>query len=314
MVLNDFSWVAKRTNAWDAIGAGAYGLLFALVESVFVFLVAWLLSFLIPRAWKENKRLALLFVLIFMTALWVIFSQVTSIMGLTLPDSVILLLAKIVHRLRYLVLIAAGSDHPHNRHTCLSRGSLRKGGKVFRWANRTAFATDGTVLISRYSRHWDRHHSKHQGGNVKSFISRRDFLKLAGLVPLSWLTLKGLAKFRTITDRPSIQEYSPEKNVLIVVFDAWSAANMSLYGYGRQTTPNLEQLAAKAVVYHNHFAGGNYTNPGTASLLTGTLPWTHRALQIGDSVEKTFVNKNIFQYLKIDTASRIPIIHQLIAY
>ena len=107
VVLNDFSWVAKRTNAWDAIGAGAYGLLFALVESVFVFLVAWLLSFLIPRAWKENKRLALLFVLIYMTALWVIFSQVTSIMGLTLPDSVILLLAKIVHRLRYLVLIAA---------------------------------------------------------------------------------------------------------------------------------------------------------------------------------------------------------------
>ena len=32
-------------------------------------------------------------------------------------------------------------------------------------------------------------------------------------------------------------------------------------------------------MYHNHYAGSNFTTPGTASLLTGTLPWTHRALQ-----------------------------------
>jgi arylsulfatase A-like enzyme len=47
-------------------------------------------------------------------------------------------------------------------------------------------------------------------------------------------------------------------------------------------------------VYHNHYAGGNYTTPGTASLLTGTLPWTHRAFQQGGPVDESFVHKNIF--------------------
>ncbi|MEA3350604.1 MAG: sulfatase-like hydrolase/transferase, partial [Chloroflexota bacterium] len=84
------------------------------------------------------------------------------------------------------------------------------------------------------------------------------------------------------------------KNVLILVFDAWSAANMSLYGYQRETTPKLERLAEKAVVYHNHYAGSHYTTPGTASLLTGTTPWTHHAFDVNATVEEYLAQKSIF--------------------
>ena len=45
-------------------------------------------------------------------------------------------------------------------------------------------------------------------------------------------------------------------NVLIVVFDAWSALDCSLYGYPRDTTPNIKRLAEKATIYHNHYAAG----------------------------------------------------------
>jgi hypothetical protein len=58
------------------------------------------------------------------------------------------------------------------------------------------------------------------------------------------------------------------------------------------------------VVYHNHYAGGNYTTPGTASLLTGTLPWKHRAFQPGGNVDEAYVEKNIFSAFEIITASR----------
>ena len=44
-------------------------------------------------------------------------------------------------------------------------------------------------------------------------------------------------------------------NILIFVLDALSARNMSLYGYQRETTPNLAKLVERAVVYHNHYAG-----------------------------------------------------------
>jgi hypothetical protein len=84
------------------------------------------------------------------------------------------------------------------------------------------------------------------------------------------------------------------KNVIVVVFDAFSAYNISLYGYRRETMPNLARLAGRAIVYHNHFAGSNFTTSGTASLLTGTLPWTHRALQPNGQVAPRFVSRNIF--------------------
>ena len=57
---------------------------------------------------------------------------------------------------------------------------------------------------------------------------------------------------------------------------------------------NIARLAKRAIVYHNHFAGGNFTTPGTASLLTGVLPWTHRAFLPNAEVAKPFASQNIF--------------------
>lgn len=123
---------------------------------------------------------------------------------------------------------------------------------------------------------------------MKNKISRRDFLKLAGALPLSAVEA-GFSKSLS-----PIQQVGKQQNVIIVVFDAFSAHDISLYGYQRETTPNLAQLAERAVVYHNHYAGGNFTTPGTSSLLTGTLPWTHRAFAHNAGVDSSFTGKNIF--------------------
>jgi len=83
-------------------------------------------------------------------------------------------------------------------------------------------------------------------------------------------------------------------NVIIFVFDAMSARDLSLHGYKRETTPNLEKFAERANVYHAHHAAGNFTTPGTASLLTGTYPWTHRAFNIIGLIERDRIQHNIF--------------------
>jgi choline-sulfatase len=83
-------------------------------------------------------------------------------------------------------------------------------------------------------------------------------------------------------------------NVLILVFDALSARHMSMYGYGRETTPNLARFAERATVFHSHYASGNHTTPGVASMLTGTYPWSHRALHLHGTVEDTFAKRSIF--------------------
>ena len=119
-------------------------------------------------------------------------------------------------------------------------------------------------------------------------LSRRDFLKLMALVPPS-MYMSGfvLPPSRLIQDPNA-------KNVLIILFDALSARNIALYGYQRDTMPNLARLAERSIVYHNHHAGGNFTTPGTASLLTGTYPWTHRAINLGYQVIEQIRHRTIF--------------------
>ena len=124
-------------------------------------------------------------------------------------------------------------------------------------------------------------------------ISRRDFLKLAGLLPLGLATPRLLR----MLDAHALAQEKP-RNVLVIIFDAFSAYDISSYGYERQTTPNIDRLAKRAVVYHNHFAAGNFTTPGTASLLTGVLPWTHRAINLNGEVAGPYVTKSVFSAFK----------------
>jgi len=124
-------------------------------------------------------------------------------------------------------------------------------------------------------------------------FNRRDFLKLTSLAASSLALLK-LAP-RALNARAQGDKTRP--NIVIFVFDAMSARNLSIYGYPRATTPNLEKFAAQATVYHAHHAGGNFTTPGTASLLTGMYPWTHRAINEAGLVARALTGRNIFSLL-----------------
>lgn len=126
-------------------------------------------------------------------------------------------------------------------------------------------------------------------------LNRREFLKLASLAGLSYVGPRAFPQ-----PHKNQQQDSNQPNVLIVVFDAWSALNCSLYGYPRDTTPNINRLADKATVYHKHYAAGTWTIPGTSSLLTGALPWDHRAFGMFGmangtvSISDDFTKKSIF--------------------
>ncbi len=122
-----------------------------------------------------------------------------------------------------------------------------------------------------------------------SALSRRDFLKLlagtsAGLGALGFKGLRDLA----------LAGNDKQPNIIVLVFDAMSARNLSLYGYPRPTTPNLERFAQRATVYHAHYSAGNFTVPGTASMLTGLYPWHHRAFA-QRSLMRSGLSENLFR-------------------
>ncbi len=126
-------------------------------------------------------------------------------------------------------------------------------------------------------------------------MDRRAFLKLLGIASLGLVLPPGLLAQPAAGSELIQQEPSEKKNILIVILDALSAHHLSLHGYPRETMPNLSQLVQKAVVFNNHYSSGNFTSPGTASLLTGTLPWTHRALRHNGKVVEPYTRQNIFQ-------------------
>ncbi|MFD1632974.1 sulfatase [Haloplanus ruber] len=73
-------------------------------------------------------------------------------------------------------------------------------------------------------------------------------------------------------------------NVLLVVLDSVRAANCSLYGYPRATTPTLDSLAGEATVYTQARAPSNWSLPSHVSLFTG-LPAAAHAVTVHDALE-----------------------------
>ncbi|MCC6991270.1 MAG: sulfatase, partial [Acidobacteria bacterium] len=61
-------------------------------------------------------------------------------------------------------------------------------------------------------------------------------------------------------------------NLVFITLDTVRAANLSLYGHGRATTPNLATLAARGVVFDAAFSAAPWTLPSHATMLTGRWP------------------------------------------
>jgi arylsulfatase len=61
-------------------------------------------------------------------------------------------------------------------------------------------------------------------------------------------------------------------NVLLYVVDTLRADRLSLYGYHRPTSPHLDRLAERSVVFWSAYAAGSYTHPSLAALYTSRVP------------------------------------------
>jgi len=67
-------------------------------------------------------------------------------------------------------------------------------------------------------------------------------------------------------------------HILVWLIDTLRADHVSLHGYHRKTSPNIDALARDSVVFENAYAPSSWTKPSTASLLTGRYPAAHGAV------------------------------------
>jgi hypothetical protein len=106
LAFRDISWVTERTNFGDAIGVMSYGMIFAFIESLLVFLIALLLGMLIPSSWGREKRLAITSMLVLVLAFWAMVPQLYALQAWGFPNALLSLLAGSAHPLRYIYLLA----------------------------------------------------------------------------------------------------------------------------------------------------------------------------------------------------------------
>lgn len=142
-------------------------------------------------------------------------------------------------------------------------------------------------------------------------LTRREFLKMLAPLPLALPLLGRQTAPYSAVER--LAGFPSRPNVLVLVFDTLSAEHLPVYGYPRETAPNLTRFAARSTVYHNHFAGGNFTTPGTASLLTGVYPWSHRAFGIDAPVDPAYEDRNLFSAFSRAGYHTLAYTHNLLA-
>ena len=70
-------------------------------------------------------------------------------------------------------------------------------------------------------------------------------------------------------------------NVLFLSVDALRRDRMSLYGYGRPTTPVLDSLAANAVICNDTVSNGAFTQVSFHSFMTSSRPLSHGGYDMG---------------------------------
>jgi arylsulfatase A-like enzyme len=101
-------------------------------------------------------------------------------------------------------------------------------------------------------------------------IVRRTTVWIVVLIAALAIGIRGwqsMAEQRALANLPPARPDAP--NVLLIVLDTVRARNLSLYGYDRPTTPELEKLAKKGVVFEQAISTAPWTLPSHAGMFTG---------------------------------------------
>ncbi len=96
---------------------------------------------------------------------------------------------------------------------------------------------------------------------------------LAAFIVFTVAILPGDNKRNIPNDKMWSTDSSP--NIIFILNDALRADHLSLYGYGRETSKNIDKAAARGVVFKNALSASSWTKPSVGSLFTGNYPGIH---------------------------------------
>lgn len=136
---------------------------------------------------------------------------------------------------------------------------------------------------------------------IGAFLARRKLWRWAGPVALSLLVIQAVPAARAMLQRPSVPEFhrytldnrqafsfSAERNVIVIVFDAFQA---DVFGRLLMDEPELRQELSGFTWFRNALAGYSKTYPSLALMLTGR--WYDNEVPIQEFIKHSFMEQSI---------------------
>lgn len=94
---------------------------------------------------------------------------------------------------------------------------------------------------------------------------------------------------RVIGQLKRIRESNRESNLIIFLLDASNSKHFGVYGYDRNTTPNIDALAREGVTFDNAYCQSVYTVSSTGDLFTSAGSLIHGVYDRGMKLSPDFV-------------------------
>lgn len=89
------------------------------------------------------------------------------------------------------------------------------------------------------------------------------------------------------------------KKIILISLDTLRADHLGCYGYSRNTSPTLDTLARKGIIFMNAFSPSSFTIPSHASIFTGKYPSHHSiGFHQGNGKLDTDIDITMAEYLK----------------
>ncbi len=109
-------------------------------------------------------------------------------------------------------------------------------------------------------------------------------------IPDSVLPMWSTIRVEETRERERESASAERPNLLFVMVDTLRADHLGCYGYSRETSPNLDRLAAKGVLFETCIANASWTSPSVATMFSGLYPYTHGVIDydhhyLVDSIE-----------------------------
>jgi len=93
----------------------------------------------------------------------------------------------------------------------------------------------------------------------------------------------------TVSTGAVIAEVGPRPNVLVITVDTFRPDHLGAYGYDRHTSPHIDSIAARGVVFSKAYTTSAWTTPGLISLLTSLDAPSHGVDIRGKSIHPNVV-------------------------